>query len=215
VHEHLHGDIAPVVIVVPAAGGAIFVAADCVADMRRTLRHRREPGEQLFAPIGAKIDMAGLWTPGANLTHQFDLDRYVLNGGGDVVAMEIPGKAIGSDPYIAPLLGGGELIGGGVVELVEPPAIRQRKIDGDPRCERSVRAHVRLGVEDHDDSGAVIEMGIEVPPLVAAIFRAETLAVLELSNFDRIDAKPLVVGGEARQAKTLAVVARHHCSFVG
>jgi hypothetical protein len=32
-------------------------------------------------------------------------------------------------------------------------------------------------------------MGIEVPPLVATLFRADTLAILELSYFDGIDAK--------------------------
>jgi hypothetical protein len=106
------------VIVVTAAGGAIFLVADFVPDMRHTLRHRREPGEQPFPPFGAKIDMAGLWTPGANLTRQFDLDRYFLNGSRDAVTTEITDKAIGSDPHIAPLLGRGELIGGGVVELL-------------------------------------------------------------------------------------------------
>jgi hypothetical protein len=171
---------------------------DFVPDMRHTLRHRREAGEQRFPPFGAKIGVAGLWTPGANLTRQFDLDRYFLNRSCDAVATEITDNAIGTDPHIAPLLGRGELLGGGVVELLELPAIWQREIDGDPRCERSIRAHVRLGIEDHDDGGAVIEMGIEVPPLIAAFFRADTLAILELSHFDGIDAKFLIVGGPAR-----------------
>ena len=73
--------------------------------------------------------MAGLWTPGANFTRLFDLDRYFLNGSGDAVATEITDKAIGSDPHIAPLLGRGELLGGGVVELLETRAIWQRVTD--------------------------------------------------------------------------------------
>jgi hypothetical protein len=101
--------------------------------MRHTLRHRREPGEQRFPSFSAKIKMARLWTPGANLTRQFDLDGYFVNGSRDSVAVEITDKTIGSDSHIAPLLGRGELIGGGVVDLVEPPTIRQREIDGDPR----------------------------------------------------------------------------------
>jgi hypothetical protein len=128
VHKRLHGDIAPIVIVVTAAGGAIFLLANFVPDMRHTLRHRWEPGEQSFSPFGAKIEMAGLWTPGANLTRQFDLDRYFLNRSRDAVATEIADKAIGSDPHIAPLLGSGELIGGGVVELLEAPPIWQRRL---------------------------------------------------------------------------------------
>jgi hypothetical protein len=38
--------------------------------------------------------MAGLWTPGANFTRLFDLDRYFLNGSGDAVATEITDKAV-------------------------------------------------------------------------------------------------------------------------
>jgi hypothetical protein len=107
--------------------------ADLVLDMRYTLRHRRKPGEQRFLSFSAKIEMARLWTPGANLTRQFDLDGYFLDGGRDSVTVEIADKTIGSDPNIAPLLGRRELIGCGFVDLVEPPAIRQREIDGDPR----------------------------------------------------------------------------------
>jgi hypothetical protein len=104
VHERLHGHIAPIVIVVTAAGGAIFLIADFVPDRRQTLGHRRQPCEQLFPSFGAEIDMAGLWTPGANLTGQLDLDRYFFNSCRDAVAMEITDKTIASDPHIAPRL---------------------------------------------------------------------------------------------------------------
>ena len=52
-------------------------------------------------------------------------------------------------------------------------------------------------------------MGIEVPPLVAALFRADTLAILELSHLDGIDAEFLIIGGPVRQPKTAVLVARH------
>jgi hypothetical protein len=56
-------------------------------------------------------------------------------------------------------------------------------------------------------------MGIEVPPLVAAPSRADTLAILGLSHFDRIDPEFLIVGREAGQPKMLVLVARHDCAF--
>jgi hypothetical protein len=52
-------------------------------------------------------------------------------------------------------------------------------------------------------------MSIEIPPLVAALFRADTLAILELSHFDGIDAKFLIVGGPARQPKMAFPVTGH------
>jgi hypothetical protein len=41
-----------------------------------------------------------------------------------------------------------------------------------------------LGVENHDDCGAVVEMGIEVPPFIAALFRVDALTVLKLGDFN-------------------------------
>jgi len=48
--------------------------------------------------------MAGLWSPSAKVTRQFDLDGYFLNGSRDAVAAEIADKAIASDSHIAPVL---------------------------------------------------------------------------------------------------------------
>jgi hypothetical protein len=75
---------------------------------------------------------------------------------------------------------------GGVAEPVELTPIEQREIDGDPRRERPIRAQVGLGIEDHDDGRAVIEMGVEVPPLVAALFRVDTLGILEFNQIGAI-----------------------------
>ncbi len=45
---------------------------------------------------------------------------------------------------------------------------------------------------------------------VAALFRADTLAILECSDFDGIDGNC----GLARQPKMAVLVARHDCAFV-
>ena len=57
-------------------------------------------------------------------------------------------------------------------------------------------------------------MGIEIPPLVAAFSCTDTLAILELSHVDGIDAKFLIVRWPARQLKMLVLVARHACVFI-
>jgi hypothetical protein len=53
-----------------------------------------------------------------------------------------------------------------------------------------------------------------LPKYISSLFRADTLAILELSHLDRIDAKFPVVGGSARQPKMAVLVARHDCAFV-
>src|SRR5229473_2670010 len=39
------------------------------------------------------------------------------------------------------------------------------------------------------------------------------MGILELSHFDRIDAKSLIVGGPGRRPKMAILVARHDCAF--
>ena len=79
---------------------------------------------------------------------------------------------------------------------------------------RTVRADIGLGVEDHDDGGAVVEMGIEVPPFIAASFRADALTVLELRDFNGVDAESLVIGGTIRHPKEAILAAIHGHSLL-
>jgi hypothetical protein len=143
-----------------------------------------EPSEQLLPSLRTKIEMPRLWTPGANLARQFDLHGDFLNGRRNALGMEITDKAIGSDPHIAPLLGRAEVTSGWVVDFLKPSPVIQCEINCDPRREWSIRAHIRLGIEDHDDGRAVIEVSVELPPFVASLFDANALATLEWVHFD-------------------------------
>ena len=97
----------------------------------------------------------------------------------------------------------------GVEKFHEGAAVSQGEVDGDPWRERTVRADIGFGVENHNDGRTIVEMGIEVPPFIAAPFRADALTVLELSYFSGGDAKSFVVGGTIRQP-TVAVLAAMH-----
>ena len=168
-HERLHGDVAPIVIVIPAAGGAVFLMADRVADVCQSVGHRGKPGKEFFSPFGNKIEMTGLRTPGGDVSRQFDVDCYVVDGCRDMIALEIADEAVRPDPNIATGFRCVEQLRLGVEELHEGAAVRQGEVDGDPWRERTVRADIGLGVEDHDDGRAIVEMGIEVPPFIAAL----------------------------------------------
>jgi hypothetical protein len=52
-------------------------------------------------------------------------------------------------------------------------------------------------------------LGIEIPPFVAAPFRADALTVLKLPYFKGGDAKSLVIGGAIRQPKVGVLAATH------
>ena len=103
----------------------------------------------------------------------------------------------------------GEQLRPGVEKLIEGAAVRQGDVDGDPWRERTVRADIGLGVENHDDGRAIVEMGIEVPPFIVALFRADALTVLNLRYLIGGDAKSLVIGGTIRQAKVAVLAAKH------
>jgi hypothetical protein len=57
-------------------------------------------------------------------------------------------------------------------------------------------------------------MGVEVPPLVAALFRADALTILELRHFDALEAKFSIVGGSACQPKIAVLAASHKCAYL-
>ena len=187
--------------------------ADRVADARLSVRHRGKPGKQFFAPFGTEIEMTGLGTPGGNVSRQFDVDRYLLDGCRDVVAIEIADEAVRPDPDVATGLRCVEQLRLRVEKLHEGAAVRQREVDGDPWRERTVRADIGLGIENHDDGRTIVEMSIEVPPFIAALFRADALTILQLRYFNAGDTKSLVVGGTIRQPKVAILAAMHGFSW--
>jgi hypothetical protein len=126
-----------------------------------------------------------------------------------VVAIEISDEAVRPDPDVTGRFRCVEHLGGGVEKLLVDAAVRQSDVDGDPWCEWTVRADIRLGVENHDDSSTIVEMGIEVPPFIAAAFRTDALTVFELRYFDGSDARFLVIVGTIRQPKMAVLAAMH------
>ncbi len=75
-------------------------------------------------------------------------------------------------------------------------------------------ADIGLGVENHDDSRTIVEMGIEIPPFIVTAFRAGALTVFKLRYFNGSDAKSLVIGGTICQPKTAILAAMHGYSLL-
>ena len=129
------------------------------------------------------------------------------------VAIEIADEAVRPDSDVATRLRCVEQLRPGIEKLLEGSAVRQGDVDGNPWRERTVRADIGLGVENHDDGRAIVEMGIEVPPFIAAPFRADALTILKLRYFNGGDVKSLVIGGTIRQPKSV-LAAMHRYSLV-
>src|SRR5271163_1197701 len=132
--------------------------------------------------------MTRLGAPGADLSDQFDIHRDFLDSCRDAVPIEIPDEPVSPDLNVAGRLRCAEHLGHRVEKLVEGAAVRQRDVDGNPWCSWTIRANIRLGVENHDDRRAVVEI---VPPLIATAFRTDALTVFELGYLDGSDAKYL------------------------
>src|SRR3954453_21080755 len=213
VHERLHGDVAPIGIVISAAGGAVFFGADRVTDVSQSVRHRGKPGKQLFSPFGTKIEMTGLGTPGGHVCRQFDVDRYLLDGCRDMEALEISDEVVRPDLDIAAGLRCLNQLRPGIEKLHEAAAVRQSEVDGDPWREWTVRADVRLCIEDHDNGRTTVEMSIEVPPFIAALLRTDALPILKLRYVNGGEVKSLVIGGTIRQPKVAILAAMHRPGF--
>src|SRR6202790_1048640 len=139
--------------------------------------------------------MTGLRTPGTDLSRQFDVDRYLLDGCRDVVSIEIADEAVRPDSDIAGRLRCVEQLRSGVEKLLEEAAVRQRNVDGAPGREWTVGADIVLGVENHDDRRTIVKMGIEGPPFIVPAFRAAALTVFKPCYFNRRHAQSVVIGG--------------------
>src|SRR5438105_7701224 len=128
-----------------------------------------------------------------------------------MIALEIADEAVCPDPNIATVFRCVEQLRLGVEKLHEGAAVRQGEVDGEPWRERTVRADIWFGIENHDDGRTIVEMGIEVPPFIAPPFRADALAILKLRYCNGGDAKPVVIGGTIRQPKvTIRAAMREH-----
>src|SRR5882757_6221876 len=171
--------------------------------------HCGKPGKEFLSPLCTEIEMTGFGAPRGHVCSQLDVDRYLLDGRRDMIAIEIADEAVFADPDIASRLRCAEQLRPGVENLHEVAAVRQGEIDGDPWRERTVRADIGLGVENHDDGRTIVEMGIEVPPFIAALFRADALTVLKRRYVNGRDTKSLVVGGAIRQPKVAILAAMH------
>jgi hypothetical protein len=68
---------------------------------------------------------------------------------------------------------------------------------------------IRLGVENADGGGAIVEMSVLAPPFIATPFHADPLTVLKLGDFDGSDAKSLLVGRTIRPLKAVVFTALH------
>jgi hypothetical protein len=97
-----------------------------------------------------------------------------------MVALEIADESVRADPDVASRLRCVEQLRPGVEKLHEGAPVGQCNVDSNPWRERTVGADIGLGVEHHDDGRTIVEMGIEVPPFIAAPFRTDALTVLKL-----------------------------------
>jgi hypothetical protein len=128
--------------------------------------------------------------------------------------MKIADEAVRPDLDITTGLRCVEQLGSDVQNFIEDSAVGYCDVDGYPWSEGTTGADIGLGVENHDDDGAIVEMGVEVPPFIAAPIRIDALTVLKLGDFNGADAKFLVVGRQIRQPEVAVLAALHGLSNV-
>ena len=97
-------DVAPVVVVVADAGGLVPLASDAVPRSHLALRDGREPGE-LARAVRAEQHEAGLGAPGRDLAFEGDIDRDLVERGGDAVCGQVAAEAVVADADVGMIPG--------------------------------------------------------------------------------------------------------------
>ena len=116
--------------------------------------------------------------------------------------MQVTAERVVRDAHVAPLGGGGELVRLELGNLVVAGAVGQVEVYADHRRERLGDVGEVLHGEHHDQLGAVVEVAVEVPPLVGAGLAVGPCAVFPGCDFVGADTDPRVVlgcGAEPRQ----------------
>jgi hypothetical protein len=134
VDQLLQGGIAPVVVVVADPGGLVDLVADAVAHLGRPLRDGGHPGKRMGL-VGAEVDVPGSGPPRRDLAGQRHVDAYLIDRGGDAVAMQVPLEAVACDAHVG-VLGRGRVALAREALLLQAAAVGQVEVDAHQRGER-------------------------------------------------------------------------------
>src|ERR1700677_1313510 len=109
--------------------------------------------------------------------------------------MQVAAERVAADAYIAVVLGGAELLRLEIGDLAVDRAVRQVKIEADHGRERRADVGEGLGEERHDELCPIVEVRVEVPPLVGSGAAVRAGPVLPWRYLICLDADPLIVLG--------------------
>ncbi len=165
VHDLHQADISPVVVVVADPRRLVLLAVDGVRDGHRALRHRRKPGE-FERPVRAEQHVPGRRAPRGNLTGQRDVDRDLLRGRLDPVAVQVAGEPVLAEAHIGVVPGRRPFTRRIVHELLVVAPVGKIKVQPKQRRQRLLRLGDVLVHERHDQLRPVGQVRVEVPPFV-------------------------------------------------
>src|SRR5207253_2659044 len=132
-------------------------------------------------------EVPGLGTPGWYLPGQRDVDLDLLHTGMDGVRVQVARERVVADPDVAGLGGSGERLGSQLHVLLYRGPVGQGQVDTDRRADRLVQIGHLLAQEDHDELRTIVQMRVEVPPLVrapGAVGAHSVLPQLDRARFD-------------------------------
>jgi hypothetical protein len=167
--------------------------ADAMGGVHRPPRDRWQPRELLVA-LGAVEQVAGLRPPSGYLPDECDVDGDLLDGGLDAVGVKVATETVLADPHVGPAGGRLPALGGVGDELLVAAAVGEVDVDADGWSERIVRRGEILVHEHHHQTGPVVEVRVEVPPLVRSSPVVGACTVLPRRHDISLEVQPLVVG---------------------
>jgi len=119
-------------------------------------------------PVGAEVDVAGSRPPRRDLSGERHIDAYLVDRGGDAVAVQVTLEAVAGDAHVGVAGRGRVAPGREVLHLLQAAAVGQVEVDTHHRGKRLLRLGEVLVHEHDDERRAVVQVRVEVPPLEAA-----------------------------------------------
>src|SRR5271170_1271277 len=141
----------------------------------------------------AKVQMPRRWPPSWHLADKLNIDTDAFANDPYLVCVQVAAEVTLVDADVALLLARSELFRRCIQHQVFLRLARPVKVDRDQRRLWALGAEHRLGVESDHHRRPVIQMRVEIPPLIAPMSPGRPHAVLPGGNLSRLQPKARIV----------------------
>jgi hypothetical protein len=156
---------------------------------------------KLPIPVRPEQHVPGSGSPRPDLAGEGHVYRHLLGRCPDSVVVQVAGEPVRPEPHVSSVACRGPLPGREGQHLLVRAAVRKVEVQAQDRGQRPLRGGQILVHEDHHQRGPIVEVRVEVPPLVGTCPVVGAGPVLPPGDRGRIEPEAGIVGRTTREPR--------------